>query len=350
MDPYLEQKLRDEVLYLHSLWHHSPVSTSQQPTINLQPFNSTHFKKPRKKKPKKKHPKKVGNFSGKEWPVKPPSADPPLTQSGWPELKLKPNPQPSRVLTAQELEKYNWKQVQIKALNAAKDFFSANCEESDDDDDDAMDDNENGDTKFEFFWNLFNGDEDFKGYYVKHCGGGGEFTCLVCGGAEKKQKMFKDCIALVQHCVSIMKTKKKWSHRAYGTVICKVLEWDIDRLPSSIVAEHKATDLQGSDVNGDKDVDIEACNEAINKNLDNEDLNGKVNDATETVDGDSMVCEEVVSVVANVEEESSGNQVLNEAEGNTRGAVINLCRNLSSTMVLEAAAAFRKLDDVEEPM
>lgn len=272
--------------------------------------------------------------------MKPLPDAPAVTQSGWPELKLKPNPQQTtRSLTPEELEKQNWNQVQQRALKAASDFYSRNDgsddEESDDDDDedDDMEDEEDDDVKdkeYDFFWKMFNDDEDLKGYYVKHCGGGGEFSCLVCGGVNEKHlkrlKRFKDCIALVQHSSSIAKTKKIRSHRAYGQVICKVLEWDINRLPSQIVTDHKSSELQVGDVNG-------ACHSGSNKIMD--DVNGALNLVvdpnekalvSETVDCESMVCEKS-SVVANVEEET---------EASERGAVNNLCRNLSSRMVLEA--------------
>ncbi|KAK1418106.1 hypothetical protein QVD17_27245 [Tagetes erecta] len=334
MDPYDEQRLRDEVIYLHSLWHHG--HSKHTPIINLQPSNSTHFKKPKNKTPKFKHRKtNAGKFSGKEWPVKPLPADPPLNQFGWPELKLKPNPQTTHVPTPEELEKHNWNHVQQRALKAAKEFYSGKDDDDDDDDedDDMISDEDDEDKEFDFILKLIDGDEEMKGYYVKHCGGGGEFLCLVCGGASGKYgKKFKDCIALVQHSISIAKTNKRRSHRAYGKVVCKVLGWDIERLPSSIVSEYKASELQGNDVCVQKDV---------------KDLNNMVEN--EAFVGESMVCEVFVvrSLVflqvaaANVEEESNKNEVLNEAEGSRGGVVNNLCRNLSSTMVINNGAEVR---------
>ncbi|XP_076928546.1 uncharacterized protein LOC143592535 isoform X2 [Bidens hawaiensis] len=339
MDPYNEQQLRDEVLYLHSLYHHGHpnLNPTPPPPINLKPLNPTRFKKPKSKPPKftQKKPK-PGTFSGKEWPVPPPQPDPVLNQSGWPELKLKPKPKPSPqvlVLSPQELVNRNWNHVQQRALDSVKSFYSDNVELSDEEltdendedefDDDMLDDGENADEKVGgFFQKLFSGDGELKDYYVKYCGGGGgEFLCLVCGGVnEKFGKRFKDCVALVQHSVSVAKTKKVRSHRAYGKVVCGVLGWEIDRLPSSIVSDHKnnndnnikCNELQGNDVNS----------------------NVKSHDVAENVDSESMVCEDI-STVANVDEEHNKNQVLNEVEGWTGGAVNNLCRNLSSTMVLQ---------------
>ncbi|XP_076931808.1 uncharacterized protein LOC143597097 [Bidens hawaiensis] len=255
MDPYHEQQLRDEVLYLHSLYHHGHPNPTP---INLKPLNPTRFKKPKSKPPK--FTPKPGKFSGKEWPVPPPPPDPVLNPSGWPELKLKPKPQPVHILSPQQLVNLNWNHVQQSALDSVKRFYSDNVElsdeelsdenEEDDFDEDMGGDGENVDEKVgEFFRKLFSGDAELKDYYVKHCGGGGEFLCLVCGGAnEKFGKRFKDCVALVQHSVSVAKTKKVRSHRAYGKVVCGVLGWEIDRLPSSIVSDHNNNDSKCSEM------------------------------------------------------------------------------------------------------
>ncbi|GKC48862.1 hypothetical protein Tco_1071607, partial [Tanacetum coccineum] len=115
------------------------------------------------------------------------------------------------------------------------------------DDDVSSEDECDGDDKEDgFYWELFNGDEDLKEKYVKGClGGVCEFTCLVCGGvSEKYGKRFKDCVGLVQHAVTVNKTKRRRGHRVFGKVVCRVLGWDIDRLPSSSVAECKKGELQ----------------------------------------------------------------------------------------------------------
>ena len=58
---------------------------------------------------------------------------------------------------------------------------------------------------------------------------------MVCGGIGKKVwKRFKDCLGLLQHSTAISNTKKKQAHRAFGKVVCKVLGWDIDRLPTIV--------------------------------------------------------------------------------------------------------------------
>ncbi|MCI21136.1 hypothetical protein A2U01_0042300, partial [Trifolium medium] len=79
-------------------------------------------------------------------------------------------------------------------------------------------------------------DNQLRGYYQR-CFENGEFFCLVCGAAEKKKsgKKYKDCIGLVQHSKLIVRTTNKKAHRAFGQAVCKVLGWDIHRLPTIVI-------------------------------------------------------------------------------------------------------------------
>ena len=55
----------------------------------------------------------------------------------------------------------------------------------------------------------------------------------MCAGlGQKAGKKYKDCVALVHHATTIAKTKKRHAHKRVGEVICKVLGWDIQKLPS----------------------------------------------------------------------------------------------------------------------
>uniref|UniRef100_A0A803N9Z9 Uncharacterized protein n=2 Tax=Chenopodium quinoa TaxID=63459 RepID=A0A803N9Z9_CHEQI len=79
---------------------------------------------------------------------------------------------------------------------------------------------------------VFEEQEELRGYYKKNCENG-EFYCLVCGAlAGKLSRKYKNCVAVVQHSVTISSTKKRKAHRAFGHVICKILGWDVHRLPS----------------------------------------------------------------------------------------------------------------------
>ncbi|KAK3426948.1 hypothetical protein EUGRSUZ_F03268 [Eucalyptus grandis] len=44
-------------------------------------------------------------------------------------------------------------------------------------------------------------------------------------------RKFKNCSAVLQHSISISKTKKRRACRAFGLVICRVMGWDVERLP-----------------------------------------------------------------------------------------------------------------------
>lgn len=105
----------------------------------------------------------------------------------------------------------------------------------DDDDDDCIDDDD--DEKFEdFFVRVFLEDNELRGYYQRSYESG-EFHCLVCNAIGKKNsgKKYKDCAALVQHSRSIKRTAKKWVHRGFGRAVCKVLGWDVKRLPAIVL-------------------------------------------------------------------------------------------------------------------
>ncbi|KAL6982526.1 hypothetical protein U1Q18_042053 [Sarracenia purpurea var. burkii] len=256
MDPYFEQRLRDEVIYLHSLWHQGPPpNPNPNPNLylnssrHLRPFHPTQFKKEtrfdnpgfkkqknRKKRPPKSDPPPVSDL---EWPC-PNAADAPASSSsGWPTLKPSTTPA-TRLPSAEEQARFVATQSQQTALTTAREFFASNVDsdgdggDDSDDEDDLMGDD--GYEEYQFFLNLFTGDGELRGYYESKWEGG-EFICLVCGGIGAKMgKRFKNCVALVQHSVAVAKTKKKRAHRAYAQVMCKVLGWNIDRLPSIVLA------------------------------------------------------------------------------------------------------------------
>lgn len=290
MDPYLEQKLRDEVHYLHSLWHQGPPIPNPNPYItnnpsipifnpnpnpnfnlnfnpnpyvprHLQPSKPTQFKKEKQLKPSnstpfKKERKRLKDKRGAinrgkdwargsgpppvldfEWPCDP---DLPDTRCGWPTLDFKPAPT-TRVATAEEQSRIFATRLQQKALKAAQELFANNMDSDGDendeygeiDDDDIMDDD--GCDEYKFFLKVFMDDSELRSYYEKNYESG-EFCCLVCGGiGQKVGKRFKNCVALVQHSVTIAKTRKRQAHRAFGQAICKVLGWDIDKLPTIVL-------------------------------------------------------------------------------------------------------------------
>lgn len=243
MDPYYEQRLREEVIYLHSLWHQGPP-TPKFPKPNpttLHPTNPTQFKK-RGTKPLRNRNKTQteSSDSGIEWPCKTPPKSPAATDSGWPSLRPPSNSEPPSI-TPEQQSRLASDQAHKAALKAASKFLSRGDNSDDESTDEAEEEEEEdsegeGGAKLEFFVKLFEDDTGLREYYEKN-NAGGEFICLVCYAAGKKGwKRYKDCVALVQHSISINKTKNRQAHRAYAHAICKLLGWDINRLPSSIVS------------------------------------------------------------------------------------------------------------------
>ncbi|KAI9085938.1 hypothetical protein K1719_032015 [Acacia pycnantha] len=257
---YDEERLTNEVIYLHSLWHQGPPNPRPFHIRPLQPIHSSSFKnkKRKKKKPSKKRDGKKRTRvdpnlnSGSEWPM--PMQDSAPVVSGWPPLE----PRPALVtppLSAEEKEKLQALQVQYKARQACREFLF-DYDDSDDeaDEDDVEDDEDNFDYDDdeageigEFFSKLFGENNELRNYYQK-CWESGEFRCLVCGLADNKNagKRFHDCVGLVQHSMSISRTKNRRAHRALGNAVCNVLGWDINRLPTIVFKnEVKPAEAEG---------------------------------------------------------------------------------------------------------
>ncbi|KAL1537942.1 hypothetical protein AAHA92_26740 [Salvia divinorum] len=233
MDPQYEQRLRDEVLFLHSLWHQGPPTTAATP-YHLQPSKSTHFKKKPNHRAKTR-PNAASSTSshGVEWPC--PASPPPAIT--WPTGPAPtPNPPP---LSPEEQAKLAAKGALHHALKAVRESLTSSSPddsdeiESSDDDDEPMDGN-CGSEVYSVF-NIVFEDATLKEYYAKNFVMG-EFSCLVCGavGGKNSGKKFKGCLPLLQHSISIEKTKRKGAHRAFAQAVCEVLGWDIHRLPEIV--------------------------------------------------------------------------------------------------------------------
>ncbi|WMV48922.1 hypothetical protein MTR67_042307 [Solanum verrucosum] len=198
MNPYDEQRLIEEVQYLHSLWHQD---------------------------------------SGVGWVFPTPVESSPVTQSGWPSFTAQPSLQP-HLPTAEELASVAGNRAQQQGLKAVSQYLKYSVDDDEEEmyeDDDDME-VEKGEKNLNFFAKLFEEDGGLREYYEKNNESGGEFICLVCSGVGKKgwSKRFKDCVGLVQHSITISNTRQ--AHRAFGQVICRILGWDINRLPSIVLS------------------------------------------------------------------------------------------------------------------
>ncbi|XVF78851.1 hypothetical protein PTKIN_Ptkin14bG0170600 [Pterospermum kingtungense] len=228
MNPYDEKRLRDEVIYLHYLWHQGPPqNTNSNPNKRPRPFTQYPTNKTKRFAPS-------GSCSapkpdnGHDWSVFVNSPQPSSSGSGWPEPKSKPE-EPTRHVSVEDQARFASLQMQRKVLECCREFFNKRIA---DDDDDDYDEEEEGESEVDkFFMGIFVNNSELRDYYEENHEKG-EFFCLVCGGiGENVGKKFKGCVGLVQHCMSISKTKRMTGHRAFGLVVCKVLGWDIDRLP-----------------------------------------------------------------------------------------------------------------------
>ncbi|RAL45434.1 hypothetical protein DM860_014823 [Cuscuta australis] len=246
MDPYQEQRLREEVMYLHSLWHRGPPR-SQNPIPNPYFLRPTTFVR-RGYLPPVKRSRIQREYSdpGIDWSCKIRKDTRRATAPGWPSVSIQSSSQP-RSLTPEEQARMDSIQAQKAALKAVSDFLSCRYNaDGEGNEDECIDEFEEGDMddttegegcrNFDFFEKLYETDSALREYYVMNYAGG-EFSCLVCYAVGKRSvKKYKDCLALVQHSVSVTKTKGRQAHRAYGQSICKIIGWDINQLPSSIAS------------------------------------------------------------------------------------------------------------------
>ncbi|KAI5333009.1 hypothetical protein L3X38_023138 [Prunus dulcis] len=259
MDPYFEQRLRDEVIYLHSLWHQGPPTSSNpntNPTINNpnpnsypNPTNTSNRKRNRKarnerERPNKKKPSQPDPppHSGHPWPCPTPTHD--STPGASLPCPTKPNSAPATHRPSpEEQAKLAALKLQHNALDACRGLFLGNAgsdsEESESEYEDESGDGDDywveGDESegYKVLLNVFVEKSELRSYYEVNYENG-EFYCLVCGGLGKN-KWVKGCVGLVQHSISISNTKKKRAHRAFAQVVCRVLGWDFNRLPTIVL-------------------------------------------------------------------------------------------------------------------
>ncbi|XP_073130063.1 uncharacterized protein [Henckelia pumila] len=247
MDPQYEQRLREEVIYLHSLWHQGPP----RPSAACQPSNATHFKRQgrpggrRGRKSKKNEAPQPISSPGKEWTFITPSPAE-ATTSSWGSLGPKPLQSP-QLLSPEEQLKFDARNAQRKALKTVREFLKSNNDgetgsvDSSSDEDDEFMEEDDGRQEYTFFLKVFMEDAELKDYYEKNYAKG-EFSCLICGavGGKNTGKKFKGCLPLVQHSITVAKKKRKRAHRAYGQAVCKIFGWDIDRLSTvaSLLSDH----------------------------------------------------------------------------------------------------------------
>ncbi|EFH65470.1 hypothetical protein ARALYDRAFT_477045 [Arabidopsis lyrata subsp. lyrata] len=258
MNPYDDESLKQEVIYLHSLWHQGPPTRNPIPSPNFNPIQRprSNYIPPAdlqllsrygavtapiiSRNPNNPqnlyNNKRPRSDSGREWPVNDVLQSPP-TGSGWPEYRPCKKARP---VSAEEKEKLAANMLQRDIHRTCREFFGRKSGEEDSsvaggddsevdegDEDQSSEKEESSSKEFQFLSRVFEENAKLKEYYEKNTGNG-EFWCLVCGGTgEKSCRKFKSCLALIQHSLAIHKTDLKTQHRALAQVVCNVLGWDV---------------------------------------------------------------------------------------------------------------------------
>ncbi|KAE8807361.1 hypothetical protein D1007_16419 [Hordeum vulgare] len=234
-DAYEERRLAEEVLYLHSLWRNGPPAPASAPAPPAGGSRPTRARPNQRKRRRIERPAAEPEGPGADWPLAPsPPASP--SPASWPDAAPsspapRPQPQPSRASLAQR-----------DALRAAEEFFSGRGSEDEDgdDEDDGSEPEDGGDAAAGFFLGLFERDAALRGYYERSHEEG-EFRCMGCVGRKRKRKgrsqarRFRDCISLVHHARDAKHCGRPLAHRALAAVVCRVLGWDVKRLPSIVI-------------------------------------------------------------------------------------------------------------------
>ncbi|KAH7657782.1 Armadillo-like helical-containing protein [Dioscorea alata] len=273
-----ERQWLDEVLHLHSLWrrgpprnHPPPPSSSPPPprshpagtAVSQNPENKINKRKGRRgrrKKEQSRQRRKEDRHQKQQQKVSFPAPDPPVVEEEWPclpsptsepEFANWPNPVIERkplLLSADDQARADAVRVQESGISASCEFFRKSSSSDDGDDDDEVeedekdvmeeDDDEEGDAEaraFRFFLGLFEKNGALRRYYEKNWEKG-EFFCFVCRATGMKVgKRFLNCVGLVQHSKSISKTKRREAHRGFANAVCRVMGWDMERLPSIVL-------------------------------------------------------------------------------------------------------------------
>lgn len=127
--------------------------------------------------------------------------------------------------------------LQLKATTAFKESLNSDDDSGDDSDEEDVDYwPDPGAERFQLFRRIFVEDSELRRYFEENYKAG-EFFCFVCGGIGKKSsgRSFKSCQGLLQHVAAMSKVERSQSHRAFGLVVCKVLGWDFDQIPSVVL-------------------------------------------------------------------------------------------------------------------
>lgn len=249
-----DRKLAEEVMFLHSLWRQGPPpnrNRGRNPTsgADLRDPGAPPPRDGRNPRRKKRIRGKVASTDqsadvqpsergGSPWPVE--ELPPPSTE--WPpEKKMRPAPEPAPPPSPEDQAKVDAAIARQKAVKESQLFFEELYKEdgegSEEDDEEAIEFEDDPEKLkiYTFFIDIFTNDPILRQHYEKNSESG-EFNCLACAGIGMKGlKKYSNCVAILQHAHSTVSTKRKKGHRAFARVLCKVLGYNFNMLPSLVL-------------------------------------------------------------------------------------------------------------------
>ncbi|BAF18755.1 uncharacterized protein [Oryza sativa Japonica Group] len=222
-----ERLLAEEVLYLHSLWRRAaPAPIPPRGSGSVATLRRVDRR--RRRRLERRAQEQQREESGPEWPLAP---SPPASPTTWHDNKAASSPAQR---PPQQKQPSPGSLSQRAALRAAEEFFS---NRGSDDDDEVVEEEgseSEGEEAAGFFMGLFERDAALRGHYERGWEGG-EFVCMACVGRKGKARRFAGCVGLVQHARAATRCGRPRAHRAFAAAICRVLGWDIDRMPSVVI-------------------------------------------------------------------------------------------------------------------
>ncbi|KAG2604279.1 uncharacterized protein LOC120670494 isoform X2 [Panicum virgatum] len=248
-----KRRLAEEVLYLHSLWHRGPAAPAR-----TQPRSAGRIttESKRRRLDSAAAAANEPQDTGTEWALAP--SPPNSSPKTWPEAAPASSPSPAKPPPPPPSP---GALAQREALRSAAEFFSNRDSSDDDEDGGGGSESEGEQDAAVFITGLFERDAALRGHYERGWEEG-QFACVACAGGKRKPgRRFRGCVALVQHTRAANRYGRPQAHRALAAVVCRVLGWDVTRLPS-IVIDPRGTLGQALAAEATADVELAKENDA----------------------------------------------------------------------------------------
>ncbi|GJN00892.1 hypothetical protein PR202_ga18115 [Eleusine coracana subsp. coracana] len=231
-----DRDLAAEVLYLHSLWHRGPPSPAPAPAPAA--AAAPNQSRSGRRRPRKRNRRRLGRGDdeiedgGPDWSLAPsPPEDPwserPLAQAS-PDgpTSSNPPPPPSPGSLAHR-----------EAIRTTEEFFATHISDVEEEEEEVSESEGDEEEAVGFFTEMFERDVALRGHYERHWEEG-QFACMACVGRKARRgkgRRFRGCVGLVQHARAATRYGRPAAHRALAAVVCRVLGWDIERLPNIVI-------------------------------------------------------------------------------------------------------------------